>query len=105
MKAFWGIYTVRIDTPWAANIKEKRAVIRSILDRIRRRHRISAARLHGIDRPTWEVIGVSTLSNEEAIVRQILRAVATEIAEGEGDYRVGRDLLDIEAIEVDAIVP
>ena len=48
MKAYLGLYTARLETP-ARSLKEKRALIKPALERLKARFPVSAARLYGLD--------------------------------------------------------
>ncbi|WP_287417455.1 DUF503 family protein, partial [Oceanithermus sp.] len=47
MKTYVGVFTARLETPWVGSLKEKRAVIRPVMERIKARFPVSAARVAG----------------------------------------------------------
>ncbi len=93
-----GVYTARLEMPWVANLKEKRALIRPVTERLKARFPVSVARLDGLDTHTWEVIGVVTISNDAAWVEETLRHVADFVA-GNGEYRVSDERFELQELE------
>ncbi|WP_019585845.1 DUF503 domain-containing protein [Deinococcus apachensis] len=82
-----GVLTVRVEMPWVTNLKEKRALVRPVVERLKARYPLTVARLDGLDAHDWEVIGVATLSNDYGWVEETLRMAADFIAR-EGEYRI-----------------
>lgn len=82
-----GVLTIRVDMPWVSNLKEKRALIRPVVERLKARFPLTVARLDGLDAHDWEVIGIATLSNDYGWVEETLRMAADYVAR-EGPYRV-----------------
>ncbi|WP_104990530.1 DUF503 domain-containing protein [Deinococcus sp. NW-56] len=89
-----GVLTVRVEMPWVSNLKEKRALVRPVVERLKARYPLTVARLDGLDAHDWEVIGVATLSNDYGWVEETLRMAADFIAR-EGEYRVAWEETDI----------
>ena len=89
-----GVLTVRVEMPWVGNLKEKRALVRPVVERLKARYPLTVARLDGLDAHDWEVIGVATLSNDYGWVEETLRMAADFIAR-EGEYRVAWEENDI----------
>lgn len=80
--------------PWVGNLKEKRALVRPVVERLKARYPLTVARLDGLDAHDWEVIGVATLSNDYGWVEETLRMAADFIAR-EGQYRVVSESTEI----------
>lgn len=59
MKAYLGLYTARLETP-ARSLKEKRALIKPVLERLKARFPVSAARLYGLDAWGYEVVALAS---------------------------------------------
>lgn len=95
-----GVLTVRLDMPWVTNLKEKRALVRPVVERLKTRFPLTVARLDGLDAHGWEVIGVATLSNDYGWVEETLRMAADYIAR-EGPYRVTEEHTEITVIGED----
>lgn len=83
MKAYLGLYTARLETP-ARSLKEKRALIKPALERLKARFPVSAARLYGLDAWGYEVVGFTLLGNDPAWVEETMRAAARFLAEAGG---------------------
>ncbi len=69
----------------ALSLKDKRRVIKSLLDRVRSRYNVSVAEVGRNDKWKTTVIGISTVSNSAIQVKKVLDAVIKFI---EGDGRV-----------------
>ncbi len=67
MKAFVATCAIRVEIPWSTSLKEKRAPIRSLVDRFRHRHKTPLIRLHGAESHTWEVLGFTIIGSIESI--------------------------------------
>ncbi len=102
MKAYLGLYTARIETK-AQSLKEKRALIRPTLERLKARFPVSVARLHGLDAWHYEVVGISLLGNDPAWVEETLRAAARFLEEN-GPFRVALGAFYLEAYDLDGLV-
>lgn len=92
-----GVLTVRVEMPWVSNLKEKRALVRPVVERLKARYPLTVARLDGLNAHDWEVIGVATLSNDYGWVEETLRMAADFIAR-EGEYRVVEESTDIRVL-------
>lgn len=70
-----GVLTVDLFLGEAGSLKDKRRVIKSIIDRVRSRFNVSVAEVG--DHDVWQrsTIGVSFISCEQAHVHQVLAAV------------------------------
>lgn len=95
-----GVLTVRVEMPWVASLKEKRALVRPVVERLKVRFPLTVARLDGLDAHDWEVIGVATISNDYGWVEETLRMAADYIAK-EGPYRVTSEEIDITPLGAD----
>ena len=95
-----GTLTLRLEMPWVATLKEKRALVRPIVERVKSRFPVSVARLDGLDTHDWEVVGVVTISNDAAWVEETLRHVADFFAV-QGEYSVTDETLDVYPLDTD----
>jgi uncharacterized protein YlxP (DUF503 family) len=70
-----GLLTLELHIPDARSLKDKRQVLRSLKDKLRREFNVAVAELEHQD--TWQrsVVGVVTLSNEEKHVVEVLQKV------------------------------
>jgi uncharacterized protein YlxP (DUF503 family) len=73
-----GLLTLEIHIPDAQSLKDKRQVLRSLKDRLRREYNVAIAELDHHDVWQRSVIGIVTLSNEEKHVREMLNKVLDE---------------------------
>ena len=82
-----GALTLRLEMPWVSNLKEKRALVRPVVERLKVRFPVTVARLGGLDAHDWELIGVTTISNDHEWIEQTLKMASDFVAAG-GEYRV-----------------
>jgi len=70
-----GVLTVELFLGEANSLKEKRRVLKSVIDRLRSRFNVSVAEVD--DQDTWQrsTVGVAFVSSERARVDQVLAAV------------------------------
>jgi uncharacterized protein YlxP (DUF503 family) len=73
-----GLLTLELHIPDAQSLKDKRQVLRSLKDKLRREFNVAVAELDHQD--TWQrsVVGVVTISNEEKHVAEVLQKVLDE---------------------------
>ena len=76
-----GLLTLDLHIPDAQSLKDKRHVLRSLKDRLRRQFNVAVAELEHHDVWQRSVIGVVTLSNEEKHLREVLQKVLDEADE------------------------
>lgn len=93
-----GVYQARLEMPWVDSLKEKRALVKPVVERLKVRFAVSAARLGGADEHTWETLGVTAISSDRVGLERLLRKVEGFVA-AQGDYRVTASSLDIELWE------
>ncbi len=67
-----------VGIPDAQSLKDKRQVLRSLKDKLRRDFNVAVAELEHQD--TWQrsVVGIVTISNEEKHLREVLQKVLDE---------------------------
>lgn len=70
-----GVYLARLELPWARSLKEKRAVVKPVTEKLKVRFPVSVARLEGLNAHTWEVIGASALSSDAVWLEGLLNSV------------------------------
>lgn len=98
MAGYVGSYTVRLEMPWVHSLKEKRALIRPVIERLRVRFPVSAARLNGLNAHTWEEVGFVVLGSDGGWVEKMVREAASFIAAG-GNYTLCEEWWSIERLE------
>ena len=77
-----GVETFYLEITDGLTLKDKRQVVRSLLDRARARFHVAAAEIDQLDSPRFATIAVATLSNEKAVVNRALEQIA-HMVEGE----------------------
>lgn len=82
-----GVLTLELHFGEANSLKEKRRLLKSILDRIRLRFNVSTAEIGG--QKQWQIstVGIAMISNEGAYVNQVLSAV-TRFVESTGKAEI-----------------
>ena len=88
-----GICTIAIHLPFARSLKDKRQVLKSLKDRLRR-HNLSVAEIDGQD--TWQrsVLGIAAIADSrpplerlfETVTGEIESSIPGEILQREVDY-------------------
>ncbi|HEY2460851.1 MAG TPA: DUF503 domain-containing protein [Candidatus Acidoferrum sp.] len=73
-----GLLTLELHIPDAQSLKDKRQVLRSLKDKLRRSHNVAVAELEHHDAWQRSVVGVVTLANEEKYVNEVLQKVLDE---------------------------
>lgn len=71
-----GVETFFLEITDGITLKDKRQVVRSLLDRARSRFRVAAAEVDHLDAPNFATIACVTVSNDQAVANQVLETVA-----------------------------
>ena len=84
-----GMAEVELSLPGAQSLKDKRRVVKSLLERCRQRWNVSAAEVE--DNDLWQraVLGLAVVANSSEHCHQVLSA-AVRFLEGEPEVLVGR---------------
>ncbi len=84
-----GVMTLEIRIPYAHSLKEKRAVLRKLRDRLRSRFNLAVAELD--HQETWQraTLGVVSISSSRRNLEQVLESVLRE-----SEKILGRELED-----------
>ena len=85
-----GLLTLELHIPDAQSLKDKRQVIRSLKDKLRRQFNVAVAELDHHDLWQRSVVGVVTLSTEERHVQQSLQQVLDEADSILGSFLIGQ---------------
>ncbi len=72
---FVGVLRLELHIHDAHSLKEKRAVVNSILGRVRNRFEVSAAQLDTHEMWNRATLGVAVISNEAAAVHRVLNPI------------------------------
>ncbi len=98
MLGYIGVYTARLEMPWVSNLKEKRALIRPVTERLKARFPVSVARLDGLDSHDWETIGVVSISHDATWLDGVLQDVSSFIV-ANGEYTVRDETFEVLELE------
>ena len=73
-----GVLTLEIQIPYAHSLKEKRAVLRKMKDRLRARFNVAVAELDHQD--VWQraTLGVVSISDSQVLLESVFRQVLAE---------------------------
>ena len=82
-----GVITLEIHLPYAHSLKEKRAVVRKIRDRLRSRFNVAVAELDHQDVWQQTTLGVVSISNSRPLLESVLQQVL-----GESEKILGEDV-------------
>lgn len=83
MTVFVGLSTIDLTIPDSRSLKEKRQVVRSILDRIRSRFNVSACEADRLDSWQRATLAFAVVANEKDFVHECLMKIA-ELIEMDG---------------------
>ncbi len=73
-----GVLTLEIQLPYAHSLKEKRAVLRKIRDRLRVRFNVAIAELNHQDVWQTATLGVVSISDSQVLLDSVFRQVLAE---------------------------
>jgi uncharacterized protein YlxP (DUF503 family) len=73
-----GVLTLEIQLPYSHSLKEKRAVLRKMRDRLRSRFNVAVAELDHQDVWQHAVLGVVSISNSRPLLESVFRQVLAE---------------------------
>jgi uncharacterized protein YlxP (DUF503 family) len=85
-----GLLILELHIPDAQSLKDKRQVLRSLKDKLRREFNVAVAELDHHDAWQRSVVGVVTLSNEEKHVRESLQKVLDAADRILGSFLIGQ---------------
>lgn len=82
----------------SATLKEKRTIVKSVVERLRRRFNASVAEVDALDDPGMAVIGVACLSNESRHADAAIQTIARTVEE----WRLDAEVVGIQTELIDA---
>ncbi len=80
-----GVLTLEIQLPYAHSLKEKRAVLRKMRDRLRARFNVAVAELDHEDVWQHATLGVVSISDSQILLESVFRQVLAESEKVLGD--------------------
>lgn len=84
-----GLLTVILQLPAIGSLKDKRKIVKSVLERLRSRFNCSAAELDGQDSRLVARLGVAVVSGDDVFVQQQLDTILTFVRQ-DGRFFLGR---------------
>lgn len=87
MSIYVAIYIADIRTPWVKSLKEKRRIVKPVVEKLKVRLPVSVARLDGLNDYTWERVGVSAISADGVWLEGLLERVHSFVC-AQGSYEV-----------------
>jgi uncharacterized protein YlxP (DUF503 family) len=72
---FIGAATLELEITDGLTLKDKRQVVKSLLDRIRSRFNVSASEVDRLDSPRFGVLAIACVANREDFVHKVLESV------------------------------
>lgn len=74
-----GVLTVSIEIPESRSLKDKRQVLRGMLDGLRAKFNVSIAELDRLDSRSFSTIGAACVSNDKVFVNRSLETVMSKV--------------------------
>ena len=74
-----GFMTVTLHIPQARSLKDKRQVVKSLVDTVRRKFNVSVAEIEDMDLHQRATLGIACVSNDQAHAHRVLEAVREAI--------------------------
>jgi uncharacterized protein len=85
---FTGLLTVQIHLHGLNSLKDKRSIVKSLIERMRSRFNVSVAEVGQNDSRTGAVIGIAVVSNDKTHAAQQLDVIE-RFVRGDGRFGVG----------------
>ena len=80
-----GLCTIELQVPGSASLKEKRRVIKSVVDRVRDRFNVSIAEVDHQDSWQLATLAVVCVSTDRGYAHGLLERIVREISDGRFD--------------------
>jgi uncharacterized protein len=90
---------VDLAMPWVHSLKEKRAVVTPLVERLRNRFPVAVARVAGLDDHGWERLAIATVGSDADVVHGVMARVEGFLSGGEA--RIAARRLDVEVWDDD----
>jgi uncharacterized protein YlxP (DUF503 family) len=85
------VLTVRLRLP-SRTLKEKRTIVKSVVERLRNKFNASVAEIDDLDSPGMATIAAAVISNESHHANEQAQSIAAAIE----DWRLDAEVLDVE---------
>ena len=90
-----GVCLLVFEMPWVRSLKEKRALVRPVTEKLKTRFPVSVARLDGLNAHGWERVGMSAISSDPQWLEMTLNK-ASAFVSSMSECRVYEESLEIE---------
>lgn len=77
-----GILQVELAIEHALSLKDKRAVVKSLKDRLHREHQVSVAEVEALEEHRRAVLGIAIVSNDVRYTQSVLDRILDKLREG-----------------------
>ena len=74
MATYVAVAQLEISMPWVHSLKEKRAVVKPIVEGLKRRYQLAVARVDGQDAHGWERLAIAAVGTDPDALRGTLAA-------------------------------
>jgi uncharacterized protein len=85
---------LELSMPWVRSLKEKRALVAPLVERLRHRFPVSVARVAGLDDHAWARLAVAAVGSDAATLERVMARVERFVAGS--DVRVSGSRLEVE---------
>ena len=86
-----GVVRISLALP-SRTLKEKRTIVRSVVERLRNRFNAAVAEVDALDDPTFAVVAASVISTDPAHARAQMQEIASAVA----GWRLDAEITDVE---------
>lgn len=96
---YLAVYIADLQFDWVRSLKEKRAHILPITEKLKNRFPVSVARLDGLNVHDWERIGVTAISHDAVWLGDLLNRVHQFVAQHNPDVVVLEQVVEVWDLE------
>jgi uncharacterized protein len=89
-----GIYVLEFHIPGVRSLKEKRRVLKSMIERVKARYNVSVAEIEKQDLWQEAVIGITMISNDKTVIDQTFSSIL-RLVEGHGEAELVHSTIEI----------
>lgn len=90
-----GVCLLRLEMPWVRSLKEKRALVKPVAEKLKTRFPVSVSRLDGLNKHDWELLGISAISHDPTWLEGVLNK-ASRFAKSISECRMYEVALEVE---------
>ncbi|MEM7736778.1 MAG: DUF503 domain-containing protein [Deinococcota bacterium] len=90
-----GVCLLHLEMPWVRSLKEKRALVKPIAEKLKTRFPVSVSRLDGLNDHDWELLGISAISHDPTWLEGVLNK-ASRFAKSISECRMYEVALEVE---------